>query len=115
VSAVTDTPAKRALELHRRVLAGDPTASAKLAETMLGPLKAHLRKHHSSALDAESRDDLAVDAVLAYLQAPEKFDPSKAGLFRYLTLIAENDLKDAIRRRTRHHINSSFLSEMGPR
>ena len=107
-------PARLALELHRRLLDGDPTASAEIAEMMLPPLKAHLHKRHSAKLDHEALDDVAVDAVIAYLKAPEKFDPSKAGLFRYLTLIAEGDLKDTIRYRSRrphNFVDSVEISE----
>jgi DNA-directed RNA polymerase specialized sigma24 family protein len=91
----------RALALHQRLLASDPTASAELFETMLGSVEAHLVKRHSSALDREALRDIAVDALMSYVLSPEKFDPSKAGLYRYLTLIADGDVRDAIRSRSR--------------
>ena len=93
--------AERALALHQRLLVDDPTASAELFEVMLGPVEAYLVKHHLSALDRETLRDIAVDALMSYVQSPEKFDPAKAGLYRYLTLIAEGDVRDAIRRRGR--------------
>ena len=93
--------AKRALAIHHRLLEGDPTASAELFETMLKPLTRYLLSGHSSDLDRETLHDLAVDALMLYVRSPERFDPSRAGLFRYLTLIADRNAQDALRRRRR--------------
>ena len=91
----------RATTLHRRVVAGDPTATVELFEMMLEPLSKFLCRKHTHALDREALYDIAVDALMSYSQSPSKFDPAQAGLFRYLTLIAEGDVLDAIRKRSR--------------
>ena len=93
--------ADRALALHQRLLEGDPTASAKLFEMMLTSVETYLVRRHSSALGHEALRDIAVDALMSYVLSPQKFDRSKAGLYRYLTLIAEGDVQDAVRRRRR--------------
>ena len=104
--------AERALALHQRLIAGDPTASAELFEDMLDSLTAYLLKRHRSALDQETLHDIAVDALMSYATSPDRFDPSRSGLFRYLTLIADGDARDAIRRQRRHPIKfESFVED----
>lgn len=93
--------AERALAIHQRLVDGDPTASAAVFEMMLRPLRGYLLNRHSSELDGETVRDIAVDALMLYVRSPERFDPSRAGLFRYLTLIADRNAQDAIRRRAR--------------
>ena len=93
--------AERALAVHQRLVDGDPTAAAAAFEMMLKPLHGYLLKRHSSDLDREALRDIAVDALMFYIRWPERFDSSRAGLFRYLTLIADGNAKDALRRRRR--------------
>ena len=106
--------AERALALHQLLLKGDPTASAELFDMMLTSVEAYLVKRHSSALDHEALRDIAVDALMSYILSPQKFDPSKAGLYRYLTLIAEGDVQDAVRRRRRQPEKMEPLVENQP-
>ena len=91
----------RALALHQRLIAGDPTATAEVIGMMLKPLYRYLTKRHSRAVSDEALYDIAVDALMSYVRSPLKFDPDQAGLFRYLTLIADRDVQDAIRKLTR--------------
>ena len=93
--------ARRALALHQRILNGDPSAGAELFEEMLAHVEAYLVKRYSHPLDRLTLSDIATDALIAYINAPERFNPSKAGLSRYLTLIAEGNAKDALRRLSR--------------
>lgn len=93
--------AQRILAIHRRLVARDPTASAELVEAMLESLKGYLVKRHLSALDRETLHDIAVDALMSYVIAPDRFDPSRSGLFHYLTLIADGDVRDTIRKESR--------------
>lgn len=108
---MTSEVAERALAIHQRLVNGDPTASAAVFEMMLKPLRRYLLKHLPSKLDREALDDIATDALMFYIQKPEKFDPSRAGLFRYLTLIADNNVKDEMRRRRRQPVEFEPLVE----
>src|ERR1700730_2805626 len=92
--------AARLNEIHQRLVAGSRTASRDLFVHALGPIKAYLLKTQSS-LREEDAHDLATDAILAYVQAPERFDPAKASLWTYLCMTAGSDALDLLRRRGR--------------
>lgn len=92
--------AARLNEIHDRVTGGSRTASRDLFVLGLGPIKGYLLKTHSS-LGADDAHDVATDAILAYLQAPERFDASKASLWTYLCMTAGTDAVDLLRRRGR--------------
>jgi RNA polymerase sigma factor (sigma-70 family) len=92
--------AARLNEIHQKLVAGSRTASRDLFVHGLGPIKAYLLKTQSS-LREEDAHDLATDAILAYVQAPARFDPAKASLWTYLCMTASSDALDMFRRRGR--------------
>jgi|SRR6185437_257193 len=92
--------AARLNEIHGRVIAGSRSASRDLFLEALRPIKAYLTKTYSGLCDDDIHD-LATDAVLAYLQEPQRFDPVRASLWTYLCMTASSDAIDLLRKRRR--------------
>jgi hypothetical protein len=97
-AAEADGPSSKdtANHLHQRLLAGEPTAREHLARRCLGDVARILARTFPSlqARHPDWIDDAAVDAVMAYLQRPESYDPQKAKLLTYLVAIASNKLRE---------------------
>jgi RNA polymerase sigma-70 factor (ECF subfamily) len=85
-------PPEIGANLHRRLVAGDVTAPAEVAELFLPELVHSLRGRFPSLHDPDLVDLAVEDAVLSYLRRPEQFDPAKATLWRYLRMSARGDL-----------------------
>jgi RNA polymerase sigma-70 factor, ECF subfamily len=81
----------RALEVHQRLLSGDPTASLDASELILGPLVARLRAKWPT-LDEIYCYDAATEVLVQYLKAPERYDPSKSSVIGWLAMQAHGDL-----------------------
>jgi RNA polymerase sigma-70 factor (ECF subfamily) len=88
-------------EIHDRMLAGDPIASSELAETVLDRLVSTLTRKYPGLRDSVFLADAVTDALMAYLKNPGAYDPSKRGLFGYLMMSAEGDLRNALERARR--------------
>jgi len=90
------------LDLHHRVMTGDPSASAELFSAIHRPIVGVLlRLHGRKGVSADDAGDLATDAVMDYLQNPEKFEPSRSSLFTYLCISAKGDALNLLRSRRR--------------
>ena len=87
--------------IHERLLAGDPTASAELAETTFDALTAVLAKRNPRISDAALIDEAVAEALLSYIKRPDTFDSGKAGLFGYLQMSAQGDLVNALAKLSR--------------
>src|SRR5436305_1787912 len=88
-------------QIHERLLAGDPTASAELMESMLEPLTRSLGKKYPALRESESLVDAVVDALVDYVKRPSQFDPTKRGLIGYLGMAAEGDLRNSLAKKKR--------------
>jgi hypothetical protein len=84
--------------LHRRLLNGDLTASAEIAELLLPLVVRSLRGRHPNLHDPHLAETAADDAVLNYLRRPDQFDPSLLPLDRYLIMSARGDLLNLLRK-----------------
>lgn len=102
--------------LHQAVLAGDPTASARAFEALLGPLVARL-EFKWPILDRRDIEEQAADALISYVTNPQRYDPRRAGLLTYLVLDADGDLKNAYRspRRQREQLADDVEDQPSPR
>lgn len=80
--------------LHRAVLRGEPTASARVAEALLDPLVVKLRYDWPRTAD-DVLFEQAADSVMNYLRAPQRYDLSRAALLSYLVMDATGDLRNA--------------------
>jgi len=88
--------AARLNKIHDELVAGSRLASRDLFVVALKPIKAYLLKTHFSLGDEEAHDR-ATDAILAYVQNPHRFDPSKASLWTYLCMAANSNALDELR------------------
>lgn len=80
--------------LHRAILRGEPTASARVAEALLDPLVVRLRYDWPRTAD-DVLFEQAADSVMNYLRAPQRYDPSRSALLSYLVMDATGDLHNA--------------------
>lgn len=86
------------LALHARVLALDPIARPDVFRALMDPLIEALRRDRPSCTEDEVRDS-ALDAVLAYLDDAQKYDPGKGRLSTYVMNIAKKRAVDRLRAR----------------
>jgi RNA polymerase sigma-70 factor (ECF subfamily) len=84
--------------LHGRILAEDPVAPADLFETFMGPLSATVR-YDLKCLEDEAYDS-AIDAILAYLETPNRYVHQLGRLSTYLVEITKRRAIDRMRSRT---------------
>jgi len=88
-------------KVHERLLARDPVASMELAEAAWEPLVEELEKRHPRLRNSDFLRDSASDALINYIKQPSQFDPQKRGLFGFLIMAAEGDLRNALAKATR--------------
>jgi DNA-directed RNA polymerase specialized sigma24 family protein len=90
-------------ELHRALLARDPTAPEAVGRAVLEPLADYTeRRFHS--VSADITEQAALDAVWEYLQHPEQCQATTStGVIAYLRGIARNKVLDELRRERRRH------------
>jgi hypothetical protein len=89
-------------DLHRRLLADDPTAPADLAATCLEPLVRWLEKHNRR-IDPHLCAQAADEAILALIHRPASYRPDRLGLEAYLRMAAQRDLQNLLRSERKHH------------
>jgi hypothetical protein len=100
------------IDIHKRLLEGDPTAPAELAEGVLEALVKKLSLKYTSLPDTHLPAEAATDALIDYIKRPEQFDPTQRGLFGFLVMTAERDLQNAlakINRRQQKEIRLDFV------
>lgn len=88
-------------EIHERLLAGDVTAPAELAERLLDPLLQRLAKKYPKLPDPDLIPDAVTDALMSYIKRPAQFDPNKRSLLGFLDMAAEGDLRNALAKEKR--------------
>lgn len=95
-------PQHEAMELHRRLLALDPTAANDLVTAYLEPLAFWLQEVEHAA-PPDLRLEAAEDAVIALIRNPESYSPQKQTLEVYLRMSARGDLRNRLARERKHH------------
>lgn len=90
------------LDLHRRLLEQDETASAELAQRFLASLIGWLTERNSR-IHADLIEEAAGDAILALIRNPQSYQPQRGGLEAYLRMSAQGDLRNILQREARHH------------
>ena len=88
-------------EIHERLLAGDVTAPAELAEALLEPLLQRLAKKYPRLPDPNILYDAVTDALMSYIRCPAQFDPARRGLIGFLVMAADGDLRNALAKEKR--------------
>jgi hypothetical protein len=93
------------LELHRRLIDGDHTASVDLALAIFVPLVDWLRARNRAVEEAMC-GEAAAEAFCALAKNPGSYKPQSdkaVGLFQFLQMSAMGDLKNLLRKESRHH------------
>ncbi len=98
--------------IHERLLDRDPTAPAELVERYLVPLVRRLRRRQPEVHDDTLLDDAVTDALLDYIEHPDRYDPSKRVLLGYLTMAANGDLLNALEKERRRRRRESSLDRV---
>jgi RNA polymerase sigma-70 factor (ECF subfamily) len=88
---------EQALDVHQRLLNGDPTAPLDAVELLLDPVVARLRAKWPGPEFLEACHDVAVEVLVGYLQAPARYEPARSALLTWLTMQAHADLINAYR------------------
>lgn len=103
-------------KLHRRLLAGDVTAFAEIAEFFLPYLTERLSRFNPVIDDPHLIDTAAEDALLNYREAPSKYDPTKLPFDKYLYMSARGDLRNLLVREKKFSqaINLAEIVELSP-
>ena len=93
--------------LHQRLVEGDPLAPSELVESFMGELVNRLSGRLRKTVDDVLVQDAVTDALLAYVQEPTKYDPTKSRLLSYLSMSAYGDYLNMVareQRRTRRQV-----------
>lgn len=85
--------------LHERLLGGDPTVTAEIAERFMRPLVKKLSARYRRLDDPHLVSTAVEDALLSYFDRPEQYDPRRLNLFSYLRMSADGDLRNMLKRR----------------
>lgn len=92
-------------ELHRLLLNGDRTASARIVERHLDRLIARLNARFPNIPDLV--EDAVSQALAAYVMNPHIYNPDRSSLFNFLLMAADRDLRNlwaAEKRRLKHEV-----------
>jgi RNA polymerase sigma-70 factor, ECF subfamily len=88
------------LQAHRRLVSGDPTASAEVCKAILGPLVGWLYAKRRTT-DKELVRDAATDALVDYIKHPDRWNPKRGTLVSYICMAADRDLLNALEKANR--------------
>lgn len=88
--------------LHQRLVNGDVTASAEIAEMFLPSMVTHLKVNYPELKDLHLIDTAAEDAIINYLNRPRQYNPDKANLLTYLCISARGDLLNLLQKAKKH-------------
>jgi hypothetical protein len=87
--------------LHARLVAGDPVASAELAEIVLPEVAVRLARRWSRARSTDQVHDATVEVFVQYVRSPTRYDPARSTLVGWLQMQAHADLTNDYRSPTR--------------
>jgi RNA polymerase sigma-70 factor, ECF subfamily len=83
-------------KLHKRLLNGDVTASAEIAERLLFSVIRLLRYRYQDLDDPHLVDMAVHQAFISYFYHPQRYNPAKSSLTTYLLMSADGDLRNFI-------------------
>lgn len=91
----------RVRALHARLVAGDPVASAELAEVVLPEVAVRLARRWPRAQGTDQIHDAIVEVFVQYIRSPTRYDPARSTLIGWLQMQAHADLTNDYRSPTR--------------
>jgi DNA-directed RNA polymerase specialized sigma24 family protein len=87
--------------LHHRLLEGDVTSTAEIAELFMPIIIDRLNRRYPNLGDPHLIETAVEDALMNYFERPEQYDPAKLSLAGYLRMSANGDLLNALKREKR--------------
>jgi RNA polymerase sigma-70 factor (ECF subfamily) len=90
--------AEAAVQIYRRLLAGEPDAPSDMIELFLEPLARALRARFPNVPDPNLVTDTVEDTLFNFVQQPARYQPEKGTLWNYLYMDALGDLNNAWKR-----------------
>lgn len=112
MTAESDWPSEdRALEIHHRLIAGDPVAPSDLADAYLDVLVIWLVRTNIW-IDPHLCQEAAEDAILALIKNPRSYQIDRAALATYLRMSALGDLRNILKREQRHTLRLVSLEDV---
>jgi DNA-directed RNA polymerase specialized sigma24 family protein len=97
----SDPLEKMGKALHQRLLDGDATAPAEIAELFMPIIIGRLSRRYRNLDDPHLIDTAVEDALMSYFARPQQYDPSKLSLAGYLRMSAKGDLLNLLKQETR--------------
>jgi RNA polymerase sigma-70 factor (ECF subfamily) len=88
----TDDTKEQGYQLHKRLIAGEITAPAEVAEFLLPIVTNRLSRVFPYLDDAHLVDTAVEDAILNYIEKPNKYQPERLSLESYMVMSAKRDL-----------------------
>jgi hypothetical protein len=105
---MSESPSKQTRDeervLHCRLLEGDPTAPADLAEFYLESLVEWVQVKNPR-IDPDLCTEAADEAILALIRNPVSYHLEKRRLEAYLRMSAQGDLRNLLRKQQKHYKN----------
>jgi hypothetical protein len=95
--------------LHARLVDGDSTAAAAIAEIFLPLVLKRLAHYIAHDDDPHLAQQATLDAIWNYLENPGSYKPGKLDLLGYLVMSAKGDRLnslDSVRRRAQHEVTA---------
>jgi RNA polymerase sigma-70 factor (ECF subfamily) len=89
------------LALHLHLIDQNPVAAADVCRAYLNPLVDWLAAKFAD-VDPDLRQTAAHDALMAYVQSPQAYDPARADLASYLRMASRWDLANLRKSEGRH-------------
>lgn len=83
--------------VYRRLVAGEADAPSDLIDLLLVPLIRMFSQKYPSFPDPDAVSDLVTDSLLKFVQEPSRYQPEKRGLWGYLLMDIEGDLRNRLR------------------
>ncbi len=101
------------LDLHQRLLDGDPAAPDECARAYLWEVHGALARRYPGPRHADLVEEAAHTALVDYVKRPATYNPGKGlSLLRYLIMSAEGDFKNALRKEQRHTVRAVPLEDV---
>jgi hypothetical protein len=98
--------------LLERLRAGDPVARAEFCDIYLPRLLVDRRWILPGIHDEHLIQDAAHTALIDFIRRPDRYDPGKLPILRYLRMAAQGDLRNLLAREQRHAIRRTSLDDV---
>ncbi len=87
--------------VYRRLLTQEPDAPNDFIELLLDPLIEALGSRFPDVSLSEMVSDVVIDALLKFVQTPERYQPERGDLWNYLLLDVQGDMRNALSKKVR--------------